>query len=261
MDWNICYSFLPVCAGASLSARRVWIEIIASTAAVVWLSVTLCEESVDWNSTRPSTPRIVSRHSLRGECGLKFWWCASRMLCDASLSARRVWIEIIVLYTVSVSSWSLSARRVWIEIFVRSSICISFLVTLCEESVDWNSVLLSNGIISYRHSLRGECGLKSCSCTRLACRYMSLSARRVWIEILSSFGIFTFVLVTLCEESVDWNSDRWIHTSLSSVTLCEESVDWNAPVPSRLPPLSTSLSARRVWIEMWKGICKPTECN
>ena len=58
------------------------------------------------------------------------------MLCDASLSARRVWIEIIVLYTVSVSSWSLSARRVWIEIFVRSSICISFLVTLCEESVD-----------------------------------------------------------------------------------------------------------------------------
>ena len=168
-----------------------------------------------------------------------------------SLSARRVWIEINRANHILEFAESLSARRVWIEIFVRSSICISFLVTLCEESVDWNSVLLSNGIISYRHSLRGECGLKSCSCTRLACRYMSLSARRVWIEILSSFGIFTFVLVTLCEESVDWNiaplcfSRKCFCHSLRGecglkykkgnklwkrlkVTLCEESVDQNS---------------------------------
>ena len=200
------------------------------------------------------------------------------MLCDASLSARRVWIEIIVLYTVSVSSWSLSARRVWIEIFVRSSICISFLVTLCEESVDWNSVLLSNGIISYRHSLRGECGLKSCSCTRLACRYMSLSARRVWIEILLLSVFPASVSVTLCEESVDWNRNVWLkrwarpchslrgECGLKSglpkyldratwVTLCEESVDWNRPDCLCVPLWLVTLCEESVdWNKKWLKI-------
>ena len=37
-----------------------------------------------------------------------------------SLSARRAWIEILVLKVLSLSMiWSLSARRAWIEIIVR----------------------------------------------------------------------------------------------------------------------------------------------
>ena len=80
---------------------------------------------------------------------------------------------------------SLSARRVWIEIPIFAFIKNMDLVTLCEESVDWNSTA---------------------------------------IEELKDLD------VTLCEESVDWNR-REAYTVLEvyRVTLCEESVDWNDP--------------------------------
>ena len=76
------------------------------------------------------------RHSLRGECGLKYPGCACKMSGDRSLSARRVWIEILSITPGETTGKSLSARRVWIEIVPVRYGMISSLVTLCEESVD-----------------------------------------------------------------------------------------------------------------------------
>ena len=80
--------------------------------------------------------RLVCSHSPRGGCGLKY--PASEPVCDVkeSLSARRVWIEILIYSSKNRCNWSLSARRVWIEItyFNISLGCIS--VTLREEGVD-----------------------------------------------------------------------------------------------------------------------------
>ena len=53
-----------------------------------------------------------------------------------SLSVRRVWIEMSVLYDLRCKNKSLSARRVWIEIVPIRLIYYLFFVTLCEESVD-----------------------------------------------------------------------------------------------------------------------------
>ena len=64
--------------------------------------------------------------------------------------------------------------------------------------------------------------------TTRARRGVSLSARRAWIEIL------TTVL-------------HWYHIS---VALRKESVDRNAIVDLTLLPFDKSLSARRAWIEI-----------
>ena len=76
---------------------------------------------------------------------------------------------------------SLSARRVWIEI------------TLYE---------IGGGLL-FRHSPRGECGLKSNISEETMVGAVSLSARRVWIEILYALQSLEEVEVTLREESVD----------------------------------------------------------
>ena len=62
-----------------------------------------------WNARRAG-------HSLRGECGLKFIsrWLKAHL--NKSLSARRVWIEILDHKIRHYNGTSLSARRVWIEI-------------------------------------------------------------------------------------------------------------------------------------------------
>ena len=78
---------------------------------------------------------------------------------SASLSARRVWIEIISAADEIKKYKSLSARRVWIEIAGIHQSCTLY----------------------FRHSLRGECGLKYGETEQVA----------------------TTGAVTLCEESVD----------------------------------------------------------
>ena len=56
-------------------------------------------------------------HSPQGECGLKSKKEGTQGKDIWSLSARRVWIEISILFSyTSAPSVSLSARRVWIEI-------------------------------------------------------------------------------------------------------------------------------------------------
>ena len=122
----------------SLSARRVWIEIESVISFSGSCIVTLCEESVDWNTSAHIIPNHRHCHSLRGECGLKFIWGGWQIRLQ----------------------WSLSARRVWIEIRMSFANCHTSLVTLCEESVDWNRLWVLHWLSASCHSLRGECGLK-----------------------------------------------------------------------------------------------------
>ena len=57
--------------------------------------------------------------------------------------------------------------------------------------------------VNESHSLRGECGLKFIYVGSYSLKGMSLSARRVWIEILMVRFQNALRCVTLCEESVD----------------------------------------------------------
>ena len=145
-----------------------------------------------------------------------------------SLSARRAWIEINVLQCNTVIDGSLSARRAWIEMFLG-------LVR------NWFTV--------------------------------SLSARRAWIEIFVPFDVVRPAIVALRKESVDRNARLWACLCLIPVALRKESVDRNASlfcgcsgrcrVALRKESVdrnvnlrvvdgskSSSLSARRAWIEM-----------
>ena len=100
-----------------------------------------------------------------------------------SLSARRAWIEIILLESDDPFQGSLSARRAWIEIMTGCLNTATRNVALRKESVDRNGSLCCL-IIKISVALRKE------SVDRNDVRYtasprpsMSLSARRAWIEI------------------------------------------------------------------------------
>ena len=103
---------------------------------------------------------IVQGHSLRGECGLKCSGGCKDRRGKWSLSARRVWIEMIIQNAYQRENRSLSARRVWIEISAADS----------RPAADWSlsarrvwiEIESIDGDIweAKCHSLRGECGLK-----------------------------------------------------------------------------------------------------
>ena len=124
---------------------------------------------------------------------------------------------------------SLSARRAWIEISLKSGIGSSSSVALRKESVDRNT-LPENPMVSVNKvALRKESVDRNRSSIKCAiCRIKSLSARRAWIEILTSIIINQGYIVALRKESVDRNQTF-------QTAFC-----W--PV--------WSLSARRAWIEI-----------
>ena len=64
-------------------------------------------------------------------------------LRQASLSARRAWIEILTLTVRNVPIESLSARRAWIEIDNYNLHCVEEVVALRKESVDRNLLVCS----------------------------------------------------------------------------------------------------------------------
>ena len=80
----------------------------------------------------------------------------------ASLSARRAWIEITIIWQLILWNPSLSARRAWIEILCKILSTRSKMVALRKESVD-------------RNNLGGQ---------NINVKDASLSARRAWIEIV-----------------------------------------------------------------------------
>ena len=82
----------------------------------------------------------------------------------SSLSARRAWIEILLVYLALIRYLSLSARRAWIEIIDDLEPSRTRKVALRKESVDRNYAKEAPPHITQR----------------------SLSARRAWIEIILS---------------------------------------------------------------------------
>ncbi len=99
MDRNGDNAGVNLALGASLSARRAWIEIIGGVNDAGRHRVALRKESVDRNNLGFGVPG----HG------------------KGSLSARRAWIEIGVLdFAPGEVFASLSARRAWIEISLKS---------------------------------------------------------------------------------------------------------------------------------------------
>ena len=150
----------------SLSARRAWIEIKPAEQTKTLKVVALRKESVDRNSTYViRLPRCqvalrkesVDRNRQNYEC---FQWIKS------SLSARRAWIEINVIYLSS---------------FHRT-------VALRKESVDRNNRPHSQKHINRGVALRKESVDRNTSIDNLTQGvFKSLSARRAWIEIVKLF--------------------------------------------------------------------------
>ena len=82
----------------SLSARRAWIEIICIVLKKYPVIVALRKESVDRN-LNVATLRLWACVALRKESvDRNMWWGVRKAVGSLSLSARRAWIEIFVLY-------------------------------------------------------------------------------------------------------------------------------------------------------------------
>ena len=98
--------------------------------------------------------------------------------------------------------------------------------------------------------LRRGSGLKL-STTRAAYTAISSpSAKREWIEIRCNPLLYITLLVSLCEEGVDWNRDqRWqAGISVESPSAKREWIEiW---IAWRIRGLTQSPSARREWIEI-----------
>ena len=101
-----------------------------------------------------------------------------------SLSARRAWIEIIIVYVKERGrELSLSARRAWIEIFIGPLIFSVQAVALRKESVDRN-INEEKNTRKAVVALRKESVDRNCVKLLLqSMKVLSLSARRAWIEI------------------------------------------------------------------------------
>ena len=177
------------------------------------------------------------------------------------------------LDNIEITEASLSARRAWIEIVIRTLTGCVYMVALRKESVDRNLVRVGflttlGGSLSARRAWIEIQWIKS---MYPGCR--SLSARRAWIEMLSRDADGAYLVVALRKESVDRNStrnqpsksrclvalrkesvdrnSRGMNTILFiTVALRKESVDRNRMGVTVLGIQHRSLSARRAWIEI-----------
>ena len=85
--------------------------------------------------------------------------CVEEVSGDTSLSARRAWIEILIMCFVLLAiAQSLSARRAWIEIVRFSASLILPLVALRKESVDRNPPVDTSSVKESGRSPQGERG-------------------------------------------------------------------------------------------------------
>ena len=109
---------------------------------------------------------------------------------EASLSARRAWIEIGRTSTTGKPSPSLSARRAWIEMAASSF----------RPPEAWQSLSARRAWIEIHQR------------TQQSEVYRSLSARRAWIEICCHALHITAGHVALRKESVDRNLRCWMRS-------------------------------------------------
>ena len=147
VDRNILYGCIDPQTKKSLSARRAWIEMLFVRPPITAARVALRKESVDRNCYAADRPAKICGVALRKESvdrnakGLdkvtdklvalrkesvdRNAYVPPITVTQArSLSARRAWIEIVVLCLSCVLLLSLSARRAWIEIYTRLAITL-----------------------------------------------------------------------------------------------------------------------------------------
>ena len=149
--------------------------------------------------------------------------------------------------------WSLSARRAWIENLTLWYSSASSWVALRKESVDrkmlFYALVVGRGWVALR---KESVDRKHFVNADVSYNIRSLSARRAWIEMLSSQYLSSdFWRVALRKESVDRNKSLHICAlSRLSVALRKESVDRNWANLWHRMQTRMSLSARRAWIEI-----------
>ena len=172
---------------------------------VIYQTVALLTESVDWNLIVKILLFILVRRSPHGERGLKWYKLEQKyqeqqvaLLTESvdwntilgggeypieSLSSRRAWIEIRARKHLHRNDLSLSSRRAWIEILTSYVETSYNAVALLTESVDWNPKSETVNGNEAGRSPHGERGLK--------------------LGLPQALG--STVCVALLTESVDWN--------------------------------------------------------
>ena len=123
--------------------------------------------------------------------------------------------NIIILWVLL---WFMQVCKEWLCMFA---------VAFCEEAVDWN-LYPSGGrdimMVAFCEEAVDWNWLKSGKRCHI---YMSLSARKLWIEIIMNLRVCLHVCVAFCEEAVDWNRMWVCMLRMERVAFCEEAVDWN----------------------------------
>ena len=105
-----------------------------------FLPVALRKESVDRNWRTWSSPLQRSASLSARRAWIEILILPGKFVCFGwSLSARRAWIEMKVSIMIITIFMSLSARRAWIEIIVSVTANVDGFVALRKESVDRNA--------------------------------------------------------------------------------------------------------------------------
>ena len=191
MDRNIEFRELLHPSCTSLSARRAWIEMLASVSSSGMSFVALRKESVDRNSHAIIilVLKSVSLSARRAWIEITSDYPASCRI--RSLSARRAWIEILFLQSLpNTTRWSLSARRAWIEMLNPNHPAKLVKLSLSARRA-WIEIPAKIKTQCKCHvALRKESVDRNArSCARFSRCLKSLSARRAWIEIWINVSI------------------------------------------------------------------------
>ena len=133
-------------------------------------------------STVVGVSPVISRHSLRGLCGLKFHGLSNAVRPTESQSARTVWIEILH-NTSNPGGRPRHSLRGLCGLKCQIHRCSHNIVMSQSARTVWIEIPL---------------------CRRLwKRRKRSQSARTVWIEISPHLSLRTSISVTVCEDCVD----------------------------------------------------------
>ena len=175
------------------------------------------------------------------------------VVVNASLSARRAWIEILFFFYNFARQVSLSARRAWIEIPALLGNPQNDGVALRKESVDRNPACYKKEAEAYIVALRKESVDRNYRAVVAFQHPAGVALRKESVDrnIILTKQFDRPPPVALRKESVDRNLVGRINRTIDIiVALRKESVDRNCMGVTVLGIQHRSLSARRAWIEI-----------
>ena len=138
VDWNNYSDIRIYRRSKSPSARKVWIEILLQSCLLLPGSVTFCKEGVDWNSASRIALALLFWVTFRKE-GVDWNFCAMMSPANSPghLPQGRCGLKLETLISLVQGGESPSARKVWIEIQMTCTASITVTVTFRKEGVDW----------------------------------------------------------------------------------------------------------------------------